>query len=108
MKKIILYLLISFGVNASYAEVPSKKDPVSVCGSVEKLAGVIMENRQSGTSMSHLMKIAKDTKMAEEMIIEAYEQSRFSTESFQKKSIENFKSRWFLKCFKQLKSTTNI
>jgi len=107
--KILSTLLLSvfFGTHLSYAEEPAKTNTVELCSEVEELAGVIMERRQSGAPMSLLIKTAEGNEVAEKIIIEAYEKSRFSTESYQKKSIENFKSRWFLKCFKGLKALKN-
>jgi len=52
--------------------------------------------------MSKIMKVSGSDEIGRKIVVDAYERSRFSTESYQKKSIENFKNEWFLSCFKEL------
>ena len=104
MKKIIATLtsLLLFTPLSSYAEESKKIDPTEVCSTFEELAGLIMEHRPLGTPMSKIMKVSGSDEIGRKIVVDAYERSRFSTESYQKKSIENFKNEWFLSCFKEL------
>jgi len=61
-----------------------------------------MEHRQLGTSMSKIMKLSGSDEIGRKIVVDAYENPRWSTESSIKKSIENFKNKWFLSCFKGL------
>jgi len=100
MKKLTILLfsiLISFN---SYAEETEKEDVMETCSLYEELAGSIMTHRQSGTSISKIMKIVGNDELLQKMIVMAYEESRWGVEDNQKKSIENFKNKWFLMCFK--------
>jgi len=109
MKKIIAtsISLLLFIPLLSYAEESKKIDPIEVCSTFEELAGLIMEHRQLGTPMSKIMKILGSDKIGRKIVVDAYEETRFSTESYQKKSIENFKNKWFLSCFKGLSKQKN-
>jgi hypothetical protein len=112
-KKIaILSFLIAYPV-LSYAEEKSIPSKTEQCTEIELLANTIMTVRQAGVSMSKIMKSINTVELISEndilmnelgttLIVEAYEMSRFSSESYKKRAIEDFSNKAFLTCFKTL------
>ena len=86
----------------SHADEHRSESPMEVCSRIEKLAETVMRKRQDGVSMSTLMKIAGDHKSIQNMVIKAYEETRWGTELNKNKSVENFRNNAFLDCFKEL------
>lgn len=72
------------------------------CQAVSNLAATVMERRQEGVSMADLM-AAVDDDIVHDMIVEAYEQPRFGTDSVARTLIEDFRDQWYLDCVKSLK-----
>lgn len=80
-----------------------------LCSSYSDLSEKIMTNRQSGVAMSKMMSTVdgqKDamSKVIEEIIIEAYEKPRYSTERMQKRTIEDFRNSIYLTCAKEMRT----
>jgi hypothetical protein len=80
----------------------SSDDWRSRCNSVGALSESIMSGRQHGVSMSKMMDSANPEirKLVEEIIIEAYDSPRYSTDAAQIRSIEEFRNEVYLQCAK--------
>ena len=105
IRNIIYVTLLLFLQSISNAEGITREGAVRTCTEVEKLSGIIMESRQAGVAMSKLMKVPTgDLSALKEVMgditINAFEYPRFSTKSLKTETIENFKSKWFLSCYK--------
>lgn len=79
-----------------------KKPSDELCASVSTTAAEIMKARQNGVAMSKLIEIFKkdDAAIFRRLTISAYESPRYSTESMQEKSIQDFENKAFLDCYK--------
>jgi hypothetical protein len=100
---IYLALLLLFLQSTSNAEGISREGALKTCTQIEGISGLIMEGRQSGVSMSELMKVSVPgsiNEIMDDIVIDAFEKPRSSTQSHKAKTIENFKSKWFLSCYK--------
>lgn len=97
--RFFVFFLLAFS-NTTFAVEDNKG-----CKGVSKVAELIMINRQSGVAMSRQMAIAKGEakSIIEGLIVEAYELPRYGTDVFKKRSIENFRDKYFLQCFKSKK-----
>jgi len=78
----------------------------SHCERVGILATSIMEARQSGAPMSELMKIADGNKLLQLMVVQAYEEPRFSSDRYQQNATNDFRAEWELACYKAMKGAT--
>ncbi len=78
----------------------SKENWRERCDSISTLAGSIMEARQEGIAMSNAMKIADGNKLAELMVAGAFDTPRYGTADYKKRTIEEFRDSWYLKCTK--------
>jgi hypothetical protein len=118
---ILLVLQCSFLGSAAFAENakrPSEKATPKVtsvanqpqwqplCDSVSKAAEVVMKGRQTGTSMSEMMKQSqliedKDLRdLTVTMVTSAFEKNRWSTNEMMVKEIQNFRDYYYMTCFK--------
>ena len=81
-----------------------------LCGTIEKLATTIMKGRQSGMSMAKMMEITAEkhiegvTDLLEKLIIAAYDSPRYNTKSIQKRTVEEFRDKVYLKCVKSIRT----
>lgn len=73
------------------------------CDAVGLLATNVMSARQSGLPMSEMIKIAGDNPIAEELVVSAFKESRYSTESVQQRTIANFRDQAYLECAQALR-----
>ena len=102
MKKLILAaaLTLSFGATASEKE--------SYCADIATLGKSIMTSYQNGVPLSTLFKLIDNSKgfsteqksHIKEMATLAYEQTKYSSEKYQKEAIANFENQVFLTCIK--------
>jgi len=82
-----------------------------ICGSLESLAGRIMESRQNDIPMSALVnELTKmeDKKLADlvrQMIIDAYEISSYSSDSYKEKAVLEYRNSIYLECIKARKNS---
>ena len=100
MKTLVASILIAIASVASANE---------FCESVGKFAEITMRGRQSGVPMSQVMKYAteRDNEMLQAMIMEAYNQPRYSSKEYQDRAVADFRNVWELACYKeQRKSST--
>jgi hypothetical protein len=98
---IYLVLLLLLLQSTSNAEGVSREKALKTCTQIERIAELIMEHRQAGQSMSKLLKLSPPgIKTMDAIVIDAFEKPRFSVQSNKAETIENFKSKWFLSCYK--------
>ena len=83
--------------NLALAE-PAKK---TVCEITESVATLVMEARQLGASLSEMLKATDHPDWAVAIIIEAYEEPRWSTTKMQARAIVDFANEVMLACVKQ-------
>lgn len=81
--------------------VVSQEDP---CVVLSDLAEQIMENRQGGVPLSDMMRISGDNEMIRTMVLEAYNQPRFNTSSYQLEAIQDFSDSIALICYNAIGS----
>ena len=95
--KALIVVSTFFGMtNLALAE-PAKK---TACEKVESLAAAIMKNRQVGTKLSTMLN-SSINELVTSMIIEAYEQPRWSTKEQQERTVVDFANKLMLRCVKQ-------
>lgn len=104
MKLLTVLLIILLGLaTPAWAE-----DWHSICGKISQVAEVVMKNRQNGISMQKMIEASKtnsgalDT-LAEEIVIKAYSQPKYSTDKMQQNSINEFRDESYLSCVKGFK-----
>ena len=97
MKRLIL--AIALAAPFAYAD-------QSKCQKIGQLSSKIMESRQRGAPMSDLMQIAGDSELMQQIVIDAYETPRFSSDKYQENAIKDFRSEWELACYKAMKGST--
>ncbi|MBC6408014.1 MAG: hypothetical protein GDA40_07785 [Rhodobacteraceae bacterium] len=93
--------------SAGSAESPNEQQKQQLCEVTETLARNVMEIRQAGVSMSEVMKKMAEAdaavlSLARSIVIDAYENPRFSTPSVQKEAVEDFANNVALECYKRL------
>lgn len=101
MKRIAaISTVLLIALNAHGKDDKSSTD--GLCTSVSTTAAEIMKARQNGVPMSKLIEIFKkdDAAIFRRLTISAYESPRYSTESIQEKSIQDFENKAFLDCYK--------
>ena len=105
MKKLIIAALLSAPIAVSALPAP-KPD---FCASLSGYAGKVMKARQIGRLMSDVIGSipAEGGAIMTSIVIDAYSESRFSTENYQRKSIVNFENKWFLSCVKSTQKAKN-
>lgn len=80
-----------------------KQTPAEFCRGLESMAETIMSARQAGVAMSKVMEIVKDDEVYQGFVMDAYDISRYSTEEYRRRSIEDFKNAKYLVCMKALR-----
>jgi len=102
MMRIILILILTTAFNYSYAILST-----SACKEFSLTAESIMSARQNGVPMYKMIEILDDGNLAKStlglmgvIIEQAYETSRYNSETFKQKAIEDFKNEIFLSCYK--------
>jgi len=98
MKALTLALLIALSTPALSAVTPK------LCSDLSETAATIMEKRQGGASMSQIMEIVTDSKIMQEMVVEAYEVRRHPAPMWQEREIDDFRDKWYLTCYKLIQS----
>jgi hypothetical protein len=105
MKGIALsIILISSSV---FAE---ENDIYSLCSDLSGLSNKIMTARQNGVAMSKLMEAMTNkvpdeqlNNIVRELIISAYETSRYNSEEIKARKISDFENETYLSCIKEFK-----
>lgn len=72
------------------------------CADFGQLAENIMTARQNGVPLSQLMELLgelRSIELFEKLVMEAYEQPRYSTKAVQNSTIEDYRNLWELGCY---------
>lgn len=94
MKYLLLTALISFGANSEVT-----KEELDFCSNVGKLARTIMEKRQLSVSMSEMIEIAGDSKLILFIVEDAYEISRYNSETVVQNVVNDFENKYYQACY---------
>jgi hypothetical protein len=107
MKKVIgiiaVLVIISFSTSNSYG---NEKQDLYIKG-IGPIAGSIMKHRQSGTDIGSLFAVFDNTnhdpsiqRVIKTIIIEAYDEPKYSSPAYQQNAITEFQNRVTLECLK--------
>lgn len=96
-------ILLTLSVTVCYgADITQEK--MSTCKAFSQMSGSIMKARQAGVDMSAMMEAKQSdeeaTKIAHQVIIEAYGSPRWSTNQNREKAIADFANDKYLSCIK--------
>jgi hypothetical protein len=102
--RILPILLLSFSL-FTYSQ---SEDHLAMCESLKGLATVIMQNRQQEVDLSKMINLAQESEepfksAMMELIIIAYEEPAYSSESYQLNSVKKFSNSVYLECIKSSK-----
>ena len=93
MKKILLAAtLISLSLTSQASEIS--------CEQIEVTARTIMDARQAGVPLKSVMKIVKDNDAMKQIVIQAYDSSKYETDSYKKSAVEKFANKYYVSCLK--------
>lgn len=84
----------------------AQADEPKICESYSALATAIMGARQSGTSMRKAWEIADGNKLAEALVIGAYDLPRYQSTRYQKRAITEFANAVFSVCIKAVREAS--
>lgn len=79
--------------------VSAENDRQNICEAYSKLANGVMTLRQLGEGMASVYS-GSDTDHYRKLVIDAYEQPRYSSKAYQDKAIAKFQNKAFLQCIK--------
>ena len=91
----VVALSVSVGVHA-------KKPGPEVCDDLYELAFKVMNLRQTGTPASELLALTGGNKIANAIVIAAYEEMQYNTREYQIRANKEFANRVFIECFKSI------
>jgi len=94
MKALTIALLIALSSPALAALTPE------LCSKLSDTAGTIMQKRQEGVAMGRIMDLMGDSKIMQEIVVEAYEVRRHPAPMWQEREIDDFRDKWYLTCYK--------
>ena len=94
MRALTLALLIALSTPALSAVTPE------LCSDLSDTAGTIMQKRQEGVAMVRIMDLMGDSKIMQEIVVEAYEVRRHPAPFWQDREINDFRDKWYLTCYK--------
>ena len=97
MKKLLTATLLTASLSVS-----------ANCDDIAGLAKTVMETRQSGVSMSNMMKVAESDKGAlgrimKGMTIQAYKKPAYHGKELQQRMINDFEDKWYMLCIERQK-----
>ncbi len=64
------------------------------------MAETIMEKRQDGVKMIDILNLAKDSKLTETIVLDAYDFPKFSIDENKQEMASDFSDRWLMACIK--------
>lgn len=101
MKNLLIGLVLSVAVSAPAFADQGGNDHVKMylCGAIEELATVIMENRQLGSTMASSLAIAGD-ESSKRIVLDAYDQPAMRTPENAQRQRTEFGVKWMLECIK--------
>ena len=94
MKKLILLTAITLTAPA-YAD--DNAHVMEKCVSLKRAAATAMKSRQIGVELDEVLAITNN-QLLRTMSIQAYKQTRYSTDEYQKRAISEFSNEWYLAC----------
>jgi len=97
MKQMIILLIVALAATSALA---AGRTTQEICTAASEDAWKIMDARQDGVPKALISGFNQDNKVAEYMIIRAYEQPMYSTEKERQRSIEEFADRMLAECYK--------
>lgn len=102
MKKVLLATTVALLAGSAWS---AKNPRDELCESVSVAAEAIMTRRQNGVSMVEQMKMTEDMQasvrgLTRQLIADAYSTPRYSTQSLQQRSIEDFRDSSAAACYK--------
>ena len=97
MKRAILLsvALLTAGVVQAEDEIGHK------CEVIHRSAAAIMTAYQRGVPIVEALGVAEDDKLMRDMVLEAYDSTRYTPQDFQQRAIERFANEWAVACYKQ-------
>lgn len=102
MRKSFTWLACIALVTSVSAQESKHELVMEACKHLEAGAKSIMTGRQAGFAMSEMMDRTKAYPDFQNMVVEAYQRPRFSTEAMQARSVEDFQSEMYLECYTRL------
>ena len=110
MKRLIaITICLGMAVNTN-AKVRDKAD---LCLSIAKGAESVMTDRQNGESMISLLESNENTykstkykagyTLMKAMILDAYKQPQYTTDTFKQRTIDDFVAKYYLMCNQEIK-----
>lgn len=94
MKKTIITAMLAIATS-----LPVLANKAASCEDAAEIAAVVMKARQAGVSMGRLLEMT-ESKLAEELVYQAYDVHRFDSDEYQQKAISNFREKWEIACLK--------
>jgi hypothetical protein len=106
---LVLVLLLTMTIVGEVGAQTITKEQTERCKIFSEVAGNMMVVRQSGGTLVYLLGVIDEQKGANEevvvllkgMAIEAYNETRFMSEEFQKRAISDFSSYYEVECINQ-------
>jgi hypothetical protein len=93
MKKILLVAtLMSLSLSSQAVEIS--------CEQIETTARTIMDARQAGVPLKSIIKIINDNEVMKQIVIQAYDSSKYETDSYKKSAVEKFANEYYVSCLK--------
>lgn len=99
---VLLSIAVAFGLSAT----PSNaKDPTPEqrCNYYESLAGIVMSSRQIGMKAVDVMANFPSDKFARELILQAYEAPKYSTQEMMDQAATEFSNKVYVDCMRAIK-----
>jgi len=72
-----------------------------ICETLGDVAYKVMELRQGGVPMSTVMQIS-DSELVQAIVVDAYDQPRFSTDSYKREATNDFRNDVEVQCYKSI------
>jgi len=79
----------------------AEEEEQHICETLGDVAYKVMELRQGGVPMSTVMQIS-DSELVQAIIVDAYDQPRFSTDSYKQNAMNDFRNYVEVECYKKV------
>lgn len=97
----ILFILTAFLSSAAHSNTPiTQIDIDRMCSGWAELAELIMERRQAGMPLADMLVAVGDNELARSLTIDAYNQTRYSSENVRERVTREFSNELHLLCLK--------
>jgi len=83
-------MLKTIAVTLALITTPLTAETEDPCPMLGELAASIMENRQVGTPISDMMAVAPDNDLVTSIVLQAYQEPRYSTEEYRQRAVDDF------------------